>query len=191
MINKAKQQTQVYLNDPQKVDPYLAGTYLTLAAFNGDKALLDQFMATFKTTKDPQVRTNMLSAMGYFAKPALQKAVLAYSLTDEVTASDMRTILAGQSYTDERQALFIDWVYSNYDKVTASLPPFFIPNLPYFTTANCDANSFATTQSFFNTKLAEIPGYARTLSKLEESTNDCIALKNRELESVNNFLKGK
>ena len=64
-------------------------------------------------------------------------------------------------------------------------------NLPYFTTANCDANSFATTQSFFNTKLAEIPGYARILSKLEESTNDCIALKNRELESVNNFLKGK
>lgn len=50
--------------------------------------------------------------------------MLAYSLTDEVTASDMRTILSGQSYTDERQALFIDWIYSNYDKVTASLPPF-------------------------------------------------------------------
>ena len=180
-----------YLNDPQKVDPYLAGTYLTLAAFHGDKALLDQFMTTFKTTKDPQVRTNMLAAMGFFGKPELQKAVLAYSLTDEVTASDMRTILSGQSYTDERQALFINWVYNNYDKVTASLPPFFIPNLPYFTTASCNAESLAKTKVFFNEKVADVAGYARTLSKLEESTNDCIALKTRELESVNSFLKSK
>ncbi|TMP69808.1 aminopeptidase [Pseudoalteromonas sp. S1609] len=191
VINKAKQQTAAYLKDPQKVDPYLAGTYLRLAAFHGDKALLDQFMATFKTTKDPQVRTNMLAAMGYFGKPELQKAVLAYSLTDEVTASDMRTILSGQSYTDERQALFIDWIYSNYDKVTASLPPFFVPNLPYFTTASCDAESLATTQTFFDAKLDDVPGYARTLSKLAESTNDCIALKNRELKSVNSFLNSK
>ncbi|WP_372761302.1 M1 family metallopeptidase [Pseudoalteromonas sp.] len=191
VINKAKQQTQVYLQDPQKVDPYLAGTYLKLAAFNGDKALLAQFITTFKTTKNPQVRTNMLAAMGYFANPELQRSVLDYSLTDAVTASDMRTILAGQSYTDERQALFIDWVYNNYDKVTASLPPFFIPNLPYFTTASCDAASLAKTKAFFNQKLTEVAGYARTLSKLEESTQDCIALKTRELESVNQFLKSK
>ena len=31
VINKAKQQTAVYLKDPQNVDPYLAGTYLRLA----------------------------------------------------------------------------------------------------------------------------------------------------------------
>ena len=191
VISKAKEQTQVYLNDPQKVDPYLAATYLKLAAYNGDKALLDQFMATFKTTKDPQVRTNMLAAMGFMGKAQLQKQVLAYTLTDEVTASDMRTILAGQSYSEPRQALFIEWIYNNYDKVTQSLPPFFVPNLPYFTTARCDEQSLATTQAFFKDKIEETPGYARTLSKLEESTHDCIALKERELASVNDFLKSK
>ncbi|WP_394202873.1 M1 family metallopeptidase [Marinagarivorans algicola] len=189
VIKTAQQQTQIYLKDPQKVDPYLASTYLTLAAFHGDKALLDQFMTTFKTTKNPQVRTNMLTAMGYFGQPKLQQSVLAYSLTDEVTASDMRTILAGQSYTDERQALFIEWVYSHYDKVAANLPPFFVPNLPHFTTVSCDAKSLAKTQQFFNQKIAEVAGFSRTLSKLEESVNDCIALKNRELDSVNSFLK--
>ena len=173
------------------MDPYLAATYLKLAAYNGDKALLDQFMATFKTTKDPQVRTNMLAAMGFMGKAQLQKQVLAYTLTDEVTASDMRTILAGQSYSEPRQALFIEWIYNNYDKVTQSLPPFFVPNLPYFTTARCDEQSLATTQAFFKDKIEETPGYARTLSKLEESTHDCIALKERELSSVNDFLKSK
>jgi alanyl aminopeptidase len=191
IINKAQQQTQVYLKNPQKVDPYLANTYLKLAAYHGDKALLTQFTNEFINTKDPQVRTNMLSAMGYFGKPALQKEVLEYSLTDAVTASDMRTLLSGQNYTDERQALFIAWIYANYDKVTTSLPPFFVPNLPYFTTASCDAESLATTMRFFNDKIADLPGYARTLSKLEESTQDCIALKKREIKSVNSFLKSK
>jgi len=189
VINTAKAQAQLYLNNPEKVDPYLASTYLNLAALHGDKNLLEAYKNTFKTTKDPQVRTKMLAAMSYFGKPELQRAVLAYSLTDEVTASDMRTIMSGQRYTDEREALFIDWIYTNYDKVAAQLPPFFVPNLPFFTTAGCSSESLQTTQKFFTDKISEVPGYARTLSKLEEGVNTCIALKERELESVNNYLK--
>ncbi|KPH93060.1 aminopeptidase [Pseudoalteromonas porphyrae] len=189
VINTAKAQARVYLNNPSKVDPYLASTYLNLAAFHGDKNLLDAYMNTFKTTKDPQVRTKMLAAMSYFGKPELQKAVLDYSLTDDVTASDMRTILSGQKYTPEREARLIKWVYTNYDSVAANLPPFALPNLPYYTTAGCDASSLKTTQAFFTDKISEVPGYARSLSKLAEGINTCIALKERELASVNSFLK--
>lgn len=189
VINTAKVQAQLYLNNPEKVDPYLASTYLNLAALHGDKALLDVYKNTFKTTKDPQVRTKTLAAMSYFGKPELQNAVLEYSLTDEVTASDMRTIMSGQAYTDARETLFINWIYANYDNVVAQLPPFFVPNLPFFTTSGCSEASLQKTQKFFTDKISEVPGYARTLSKLEESVNTCIALKERELESVNNFLK--
>ncbi|MGB1293104.1 MAG: ERAP1-like C-terminal domain-containing protein, partial [Pseudoalteromonas sp.] len=189
VINTAKAQAQVYLNNPEKVDPYLASTYLSLAAFHGDKNLLDDYIKTFKTTKDPQVRTKMLAAMSYFGNPELQTRVLNYSLTDDVTASDMRTIMSGQKYTSARDALFIEWIYANYDKVVANLPPFFVPNLPYFTTSGCDASSLKKTNSFFSDKIADVPGYARTLSKLSESVDNCIALKERELASVNSFLK--
>lgn len=189
VINTAKAQAQVYLNNPEKVDPYLASTYLNLAAFHGDKNLLDAYIKTFKTTKDPQVRTKMLAAMSYFGNPELQTMVLNYSLTDDVTASDMRTIMSGQKYTSARDALFIEWIYANYDKVVANLPPFFVPNLPYFTTSGCDASSLKKTNTFFNDKIADVPGYARTLSKLSESVDNCIALKERELASVNSFLK--
>ena len=189
VINTAKAQARVYLNNPEKVDPYLASTYLNLAAFHGDQNLLDAYINTFKTTKDPQVRTKMLAAMSYFGKAELQTKVLNYSLTDDVTASDMRTIMSGQMYSKPRESLFINWVYENYDKVAANLPPFFVPNLPYFTTSGCSASSLAKTQSFFMSKIADEPGYARTLSKLEESVNNCISLKERELDSVNSFLK--
>ncbi|BDF96447.1 M1 family metallopeptidase [Pseudoalteromonas sp. KAN5] len=189
VINTAKAQARVYLSNPEKVDPYLASTYLNLAAFHGDQHLLDAYINTFKTTKDPQVRTKMLAAMSYFGSAELQTKVLNYSLTDDVTASDMRTIMSGQMYSKPRESLFINWVYENYDKVAANLPPFFVPNLPYFTTSGCSASSLAKTQSFFMDKIADEPGYARTLSKLEESVNNCISLKERELASVNSFLK--
>ena len=189
VIDTAKAQAALYLNNPENVDPYLASTYLNLAAYHGDAKLLKKYKQTFKTTKDPQVRTKMLAAMGYFGKPELQKAVLEYSLTDNVTASDMRTLLGGLGYGKEREALFIEWIYNNYDAITKNLPPFFVPNLPFFTTASCDAKSLEKTKTFFNDKITEVPGYARSLSKLEESINDCIALKNRELNSVNSFLK--
>ena len=52
-----------------------------------------------------------------------------------------------------------------------------------------DTNTFV--ESEVKDKIEETPGYARTLSKLEESTHDCIALKERELASVNDFLKSK
>lgn len=189
VIDTAKAQAALYLSNPENVDPYLASTYLNLAAYHGDAKLLEKYKQTFKTTKDPQVRTKMLAAMGYFGKPELQKAVLEYSLTDNVTASDMRTLLGGLGYGKEREALFIEWIYNNYDAITKNLPPFFVPNLPFFTTASCDAQSLEKTKTFFNDKITEVPGYARSLSKLEESVNDCIALKNRELNSVNSFLK--
>ena len=54
---------------------------------------------------------------------------------------------------------------------------------------NVDVERTQKTKTFFNDKITEVPGYARSLSKLEESINDCIALKNRELNSVNSFLK--
>ncbi|MEC8139755.1 MAG: M1 family metallopeptidase, partial [Pseudomonadota bacterium] len=98
VIDTAKAQAALYLNNPENVDPYLASTYLNLAAYHGDAKLLEKYKQTFKTTKDPQVRTKMLAAMGYFGTPELQKAVLEYSLTDNVTASDMRTLLGGLGY---------------------------------------------------------------------------------------------
>ena len=128
-------------------------------------------------------------ALSYFGNKHLQLKVLDYMMTDKITASDMRYIMSGHTYKKARKARFQNWVYTNYDALSKKLPPFSLPHLPSYTGAGCDAKDLKATQAFFTPKLEATPAFGRTLSKVEESVNDCIRLKNREIASVNQYLK--
>ncbi|QYJ99766.1 M1 family metallopeptidase [Shewanella psychrotolerans] len=189
IIATAKAQTLRYLDTPIEVDPYLISTYLQLAVFHGDAALLKKVKQVFETTKDPQQRTNLLYALGYASEGKLQQDILAYSLSEKLTAPDLSYLFAGQHYTKARQTAFSNWVYANYAALADKLPPFALPRLPGFLVGSCDLESLARANAFFSTKIDTVPGYARSLSKLEERVRDCVQLKAREQASVDRFLK--
>lgn len=188
VIANANQQTQAYLKDTNSVDAALIGNYLAIAAYFGDQTLFEQMQSTFETTKDPHQRTNLLESLGYFKDPALQDRSLAYLLTDAITASDFEYGISGHFYQDERQARVKAWFYSHYDEVAKKLPPFRLPSLPAYIAGGCDLAEFGKAKAFFTGKVSDVPGYARTLVKVEESVNQCAALRQRELASVNQYL---
>ncbi|MDP5213333.1 M1 family metallopeptidase [Pseudoalteromonas tunicata] len=189
IIATAKQQAQRYLADSTQVDPYLAGTYLKIAAFNGDAALLKAYQTAFETTQDPEKRTNLLVNLSYFKSAALQTEALNYTLGDKVTASDMRYVMGGNLYKKERKALFQQWVMDNYALVSKKLPPFVLPSLPNYLGGGCSQADLDKTTAFFAPKVEEVAGFSRSLSKLNESVTDCINLRTREVASVNSYLK--
>jgi len=189
IINLAKEESAQYIKDSATVDPYTAGTYLEIAAFYGDEKQLTHFIKAFETTQDPQARTNLLMALSYFGNKHLQLKIFDYMMTDKITASDMRYIMVGQAYKKARKARFQSWIFINYEALSKKLPPFTLPQLPFYTGAGCDAKDLQATQKFFNAKLETTPAFGRTLSKIAESVNDCIRLKAREVESVNQYLK--
>ncbi|MBQ4845356.1 M1 family metallopeptidase [Pseudoalteromonas sp. MMG005] len=188
IITTAQQQTALYLTDSTKVDPYLAGTFLKLAAYHGNVDLLKAYQNAFETTKEPQTRTHLLAALSYFGSKTLQSKVLDYALTDKVTPSDLRIIFSGQGYTESRKKHFRTWIYENYAALSKKMPPFMLPTLPSYTGNGCEIHDLKTTEAFFKEKVSAVPGYQRSLEKVSESVHTCIALKRRELESVNKFL---
>ncbi|QYJ87845.1 M1 family metallopeptidase [Shewanella mesophila] len=188
IIATAKTEALLYLTKPSAADPYLIGTYLQLAVFNGDEALIKQIMQVFESTKDPQQRTNLLYALGYAPAGETQQNILAYSLSDKLTAPDLSYLFAGQSYTKVREKAFRDWAYTHYEQLAAKLPPFALPRLPAFLASGCELEPFERANAFFSTKTDKVPGYARSLSKLNEQVNDCAELKAREQASVDRFL---
>ncbi|MGE6648863.1 M1 family metallopeptidase [Shewanella colwelliana] len=189
IIDTAKAQTAAYLDKASSADPYLIATYLQVAVFNGDASLIKQIKTVFETTKDPQQRTNLLYALGYAPAGAMQLDVLAYSLTDKLTAPDLSYLFSGQSYTKEREVVFRDWAYANYPALAEKLPPFALPRLPAFVAGGCELAPLARANTFFCTKIEQVPGYARSLSKLDEQVNNCVQLKIREQASVDHYLK--
>ncbi len=188
IIKKAKQEAKRYLESPEKVDPYLATTYLKIAAYYGDKSLLAAYQQAFSTATNPQMRTKLLYAMGFFGSAEMQTEVMNYSLGDTVTASDMRYLLWGWSYGKSRAKVLQNWVFENYGVLVKKLPPFVVPSLPTYTSGSCDASDLAKSEAFYQAKLAEQPGFKRSLSKVKESTSDCLNLKQRELAKVDSYL---
>ncbi|WP_144214553.1 M1 family metallopeptidase [Shewanella donghaensis] len=186
-IATAKEQANLYL-EGKEVDQYLIGTYLEIAVYYGDEAVLNKVKAEFEVTKNPQKRTRLMYALGYAPTEKLQNSVLAYSLTDKVNAPDLRYIISGQSYTDARKQRFRDWVYTNYDAIKTKLPPFAVAMIPSYTGSGCDIEALNTTNAFFKPKAEQTPEFSRTLAKLDESVNNCVSLKQRELASVEKYL---
>ncbi|MFC3031487.1 M1 family metallopeptidase [Pseudoalteromonas fenneropenaei] len=189
VIAEARKQALLYVQDPAKVDPYLAGVYLNIAAYNGDKTLFATFKQHFETTTDPQVRTKLLIALSHIGDLTLQQELLEYAMADKVTASDMRILFGGLTKGKARQQNAGQWIFANYDKLAAKMPPFALPALPQVTTEGCEVASWQQTNDFFAEKVKAVPGYARTLEKLQESVRTCYALKTREASHVNAFLK--
>jgi alanyl aminopeptidase len=188
IIATATKEAKSYIAGNNDVDPYLIGNYLTIAVYYGDAKLLSLVKSEFETTKDPQKRTRLMSALGYAPTDKLQTEVLAYTLTDKINAPDLRYILSGQTYTDVRKQRFRDWVYANYETIKEKLPPFAVASIPYYTGSGCDITALDTTVQFFTPKMEQTPEYARTLAKLDESVRNCVSLKKREQASVEDYL---
>ncbi|WP_110457637.1 M1 family metallopeptidase [Shewanella algidipiscicola] len=189
VIATATKQTQAYLTQSDAADPYLIGTYLQIAAFNGDDTLLEQMQRQFEITKDAQQRTHLLYALGYAPAGKLQQQILAYSLTDAITAPDLSYLYAGQLYRDDRKQAFRDWAYAHYAAIASKLPPFALPRLPGYLASGCELAPLERAEVFFTPKVEQVAGYGRSLAKLNEQVNDCVILKQREQASVVSFLQ--
>ncbi|WP_394205266.1 M1 family metallopeptidase [Shewanella waksmanii] len=189
IIEVAANQTGRFLAGDNNVDPYLIGTYLTIAMYHGDAKLLNQMIKVFEQTKDPTKRTQILRALGYAPQGTLQQQVLNYSLTDAIKAPDLGYLYLGQSYQAERQSDFRSWAYEHYTEIANKLPPFALPRLLELYGGGCDLDNLATATQFFGQLTGEVPGYTRAIAKLEESVQTCSQLRLREKASVDSYLR--
>ncbi|MDK1287688.1 M1 family metallopeptidase [Pseudoalteromonas umbrosa] len=189
IIAEAQKQTVQFLKDPSKVDPYLAKTYLEIAAYFGDQALLNQFKSTIEQTATPSVRVKLLSALGYFNQKDLQSQVQSYLLTDKLTASDTPAVLRGLSYRPERKAKMNQWIFENFEQVAKRVPPYVVSYLPYISMPKCQEQGFKDIKSFYESKIEAFPGMGKSLPTAELRLNTCLSLQKRELASAERFLK--
>lgn len=188
VITQARRQAELFLSNPGESDSGLIDAQLAVAAFHGDDALYEQMVAKFESTSTPDVRSRLLEALSMFGNAEQQSASLDYVLTEHITASDIRYILSGEFYTEERAARTRTWMYENYDALTKKMPPFAIPFMPQFLGGGCDLDVLETAYDFFLPLVEDTPAYARTLEKTAESVRQCADLRARESKALAEFL---
>jgi alanyl aminopeptidase len=182
-----------WLGDHGSVDPNMLSTVLSTAAFYGDEALFDRFLAVLKKTQDKQTRQAIITSMGGFRDPAAVTAGMNAVLDGDIPFIEgARLLFSGQRESATRKLAF-EFLQAHWDQVIAKMPTGggfdFGAVLPQVGESYCDAASRDELESYFQPRVDKFVGAPRALAQVVEGIDLCIAEKAAQGPGVAAFLK--
>jgi alanyl aminopeptidase len=192
LANQAKLLTEKWFADHNTIDANMLGSVLSTAAFHGDKALFDRFLAEFSKSTDKQVRRALLGAMSSFRDAASIEAGMQSLLNGTIPFIEGQGMLFnGQQQTSTRK-MALNFLRANFDQVVAKMPTGggfdFGSVLPSVGGSYCDAASRDELKTFFQPRVEKFVGAPRALDQVIEGIDLCIANKAAQSPSVAEFL---
>jgi alanyl aminopeptidase len=191
----AKQATELadtWLATQKGIDPSLVEPVLTTAAYSGNTALAERFVAVWSKL-DPQQQRSLLLAMFGFRDPQalrfLLEAVLARKLP--VTPASYLFFYAGRNADSTRKVRF-EFLKTHFDQIVELLGDSMFSGrgqLPNVGLGFCDAQSKGELRNFFEPRLGQLVGAPRVLAHVLEGIDQCIAIKAGQEPSVTAFLE--
>lgn len=193
LAKDGRQLAEKWFADHNAVDASMVTSVLGTAAYYGDKALFERFLAELKKTEDRQERSRMLDAMGRFRDPAAIEAGMQAVTSGQIPFMDgLGLLFAGQG-SEKTRKLSFEFLKAHFDEIASKRPTgggFDAGALfPYVGTSFCDSQSKAELQAFLGSKIDQFTGGPRILQQVLESIDVCIANKAAQEPSVMTFLK--
>ncbi len=188
---EAARLTREWLKDHHSLDPDMVAPVLATAAWNGDRAFFDQLVDEIKKTKVQQERLWMISGLRGFQDPAIRRAALDLLFGSGIDPRELQGLL--QNPPQEGREIVWNFVKQNFDRLNSTLPGArgipFGATLPLSASGFCDAEHQAEVESFFEPRIASLPGGARNLANTLERIRLCTARAAVVQPAITNFLK--
>ncbi len=188
----ARKAAERWLRDRKAVPPDLVETVLESAAYGGDRALFDAYVAEAKKTEDRSDRTSLLEALGQFRDPALLNDAFALVVNepklDPREAFEAVMAAARSDWGPSRDAAF-RFIQEHYDALHRRLPVDLMARLPLLVSGYCDAQHREEISRVFGPHAAKLPGGPRTLAKALERIQLCAAEAQVHTKDVSAYLQ--
>jgi len=177
-----------YVGDPTSIPPTLASTVLNVAAYQGDAALYDTYMAQLPKLKGkPEEYYRFFNALTWFRDPALVQRTLRFAISPDVRTQDTATLIGGLFGRPPSREAAWAFVRENWDNLTRRLGIFqSIPRIAGAVGAFCERQKHAEVEQFF--KEHPVPGAERTLRQAFELIDSCVVLKERQAPAASAWL---
>ena len=185
VIAWAKESAAKYLADPSSVDPAVATAALAIAARDGDAALFDEYVKRFENPSSPADRARFLGVLGKFRRPELRARAFDYVLRGPVRPTELFNIPSAGNETAADRDVAYRWTTAHYEELAKRLPPAFLAFMPQVANG-CEPARLKAAREFFATRKVE--GMDRSFNRVSEQVNECVALRERELAHVNEYL---
>jgi alanyl aminopeptidase len=192
LAKEARALADRWLADHSAVPSEIVSSVLATAAYDGDLALYNRFLAALLNTQDNQAKQHLLRAMGAFRDPAAIEAGFQAVLQKKIPLVDGVFLLtAGQDFAETRTLSF-EFIKQHFDEITAGHPSIFGndvgSNLPSAGAGFCDAQGRDRYQAFFAPRVESYSGAPRNYAQVLEGIDLCIAQKAAQESSVLAFL---
>jgi len=166
-----------WLKDHQSLDPDMVDLVLSTAAWNGDRAFFDLLVDEIKKDKVQRERAYMIAALTSFRDPAITRARLTLLFDSGIDPRELQyTLFGAPPMTRE---IVWEFVQQNFDRINSVLPSArgvpFGALLPLTATGFCDAQHQQQVETFFQPRMASLPGGARYLANTLERIQLCSA----------------
>ncbi|HEX3682260.1 MAG TPA: M1 family metallopeptidase [Bryobacteraceae bacterium] len=166
-----------WLNNRQALDSDMVEPVLSTAAWNGDRAFFDRLVDENKGDKIQRERSWMITALESFRDPAITRARLNLMFGAGIDPRELQYMLFGAP--PHARELVWDFARQNFDRLNATLPGArgipFGALVPLTASGFCDAAHRQQVQSFFQPRIATLPGGARNLANTVERIDLCSA----------------
>ncbi len=177
LSSQATALAHAWLKDRQGLDPDLVVPVLSVAAWNGDRAFYDLLVSEIKSDKIQRERAWMIGALDSFRDPAITHARLELIFGSGIDPRELQYTLFGAP--PETREIVWQFVQQNFDRLNSTLPGArgipFGALLPLTATGFCDAAHQQQVESFFQPRIASLPGGARNLANAVERIRLCSA----------------
>ncbi len=178
-----------WLVDRKAIAPDVVGSVLGVASRYGDRALFDAFLAEARKTQDREDRVMLLGALSGFRAPELIAAAQALALSREFDIRDGRSLFfagLGDPATREQAWTFIK---THFDDLLAQMRDDEKMGALRLAGAFCDVEHRQDAEAFFTPRAAKINGGPRTLARVLEGVDQCIAQREKNAPDIAAFMK--
>jgi alanyl aminopeptidase len=193
LASQARELTDKWFEKRNAIDPSVVTAVLGTAAYYGDKALFDRFVAQVEKTQDRQERERVLGAMSRFRDPAAIEAGMNAVLSGKIPFMEGLSLLFLGQLEPSTRTMALAFMKAHFDEIAAKRPTGggFDAGaaFPDVGSTYCSADQKQQLQQFFGPRVEKFTGAPRALSQVLESIDVCMALKSAEKPSVEAFLK--
>ena len=167
----------------------LAAVSLRTAARWGDVDTFRRYRDRLEVVAEssPGERRNYVRALGSFRDPAVVEQVLDYVLSGELQPVDIGTILAQLVSWEDNNKMLLHWAMQNDAALRELLPDGSMVNLPG-QLMRCSVEHAEVLREFYSAPERFVAGIDGELDEEILENKECVAFRQRELESVRRFL---
>lgn len=190
VIAQAKQRFARFLGDPQSLPNALRDSVTHVVGVTADRATYDTLLALARKSTVTNERTRYYFAAASARDPALARATLALTLTDEVPGTIVTGLINSVASSGEQPDLAWDFLQSNYDALFAKQGPQFRDQFVASFMTNFSDERHAAELAAFAPVHATSGGRVMA-GRAEETIAIAADLKSRALPAIETWIMGR